>query len=41
MEVVSPYGKDVAQELRDVYKLESLGALLERVRYYLAESYDL
>lgn len=41
MEVVSPYGKDVAQELREVYKLESLDALLERVRYYLAESYGL
>lgn len=39
MEVVSPYGKDVTRELQEVYKLESIGALLERVRSYLAESY--
>ena len=39
MEIVSPYGKNVTQELREVYKLESLDALLGRVRCYLAESY--
>lgn len=39
MEVVSPYGKNVADELRRVYRLESVDALLERVGHFLAESY--
>lgn len=39
MEIVSPYGKNVTEELQRVYKLESVDALRERIRYFLAESY--
>ena len=39
MNIVSPYGKDVIQEMKTVYKLESIDELIDRVRYFLAESY--
>ena len=39
MKIVSPYGKDVIQELKTVYRLESTDELIDRVRYFLAESY--
>ena len=40
MNIVSPYGKDVTQELRTVYKLESVNELTERVRQFLLTSYS-
>ena len=39
MNIVSPYGKDVTQELQTVYKLESVNELTERVRHFLLTSY--
>ena len=39
IKILSPYGKDVTAELKDVYKLASIDELSERVRYFLASSY--
>jgi Ser/Thr protein kinase RdoA (MazF antagonist) len=39
MKILSPYGKDVSQELKDVYNLNSLGEMLQRVRRYLSDNY--
>ena len=39
MKIFSPYGKHVSTELKDVYKLESVAELLERVRRFLADRY--
>ena len=39
MKILSPYGKHVSTELKDVYKLESVAELLERVRRFLADRY--
>lgn len=39
MKILSPYGKDVVTELKDVYNLNSVDELLQRVRRYLANDY--
>jgi Ser/Thr protein kinase RdoA (MazF antagonist) len=39
MKILSPYGKNVTRELKDVYNLNSVDELLERVRRYLARDY--
>lgn len=39
MKISSPYGKHVPTELRDVYKLGSVGELLRRVHRFLAVRY--
>jgi Ser/Thr protein kinase RdoA (MazF antagonist) len=39
MKIVSPYGKTVSKELKDIYNLSSVNELLERVRHYLSEDY--
>jgi Ser/Thr protein kinase RdoA (MazF antagonist) len=39
MKVLSPYGKDVLTELKDVYNLNSVDELLRRVRHFLSNDY--
>lgn len=39
MKILSPYGKNVSRELKDVYNLNSVEELLQRVRGYLADDY--
>ncbi len=39
MKILSPYGKDVGRELKDVYNLDSVAELLQRVRRYLSDDY--
>jgi Ser/Thr protein kinase RdoA (MazF antagonist) len=39
MKILSPYGKNVAAELKDVYNLNSLDEMLQRVYRYLADGY--
>lgn len=39
MKILSPYGKNVARELKDVYNLNSLGEMLQRVRRHLSDNY--
>ena len=39
MKILSPYGKHVSTELKDVYNLASVDELLERVRRFLADRY--
>jgi Ser/Thr protein kinase RdoA (MazF antagonist) len=39
MKILSPYGKDVVTELKDIYNLNSVDELLWRVRRYLSDDY--
>jgi Ser/Thr protein kinase RdoA (MazF antagonist) len=39
MKILSPYGKNVARELKDVYNLNSVDEMVQRVRRYLADDY--
>jgi Ser/Thr protein kinase RdoA (MazF antagonist) len=39
MKILSPYGKNVTREFKDVYNLNSLDEMVHRVRHYLAEDY--
>ncbi len=40
MKILSPYGKNVTRELKDVYNLNSVEELLQRVRRYLSKDYN-